>query len=80
MRAGDVRRWIEDRRVAESRALATTGQAPDALTSFRQALSLLALLGRMVGWPVPPDAIREREDVAAGDAWAALRAGYRHRP
>ena len=77
MRADELRRWAASRRSAEEHEFEASQPAPDPETSWRQALSLFALLGRMVGWPVPPDAVRSREDAQAFDAWTRLRRAYR---
>jgi len=79
MRAEDVRRWMEARRAVEELERRSAGPPPDPAVSWRQALSLFALVGRMVGWPVEPDGIRQREDASAVEAWTKLRAGYRGR-
>jgi hypothetical protein len=79
MRAEDVRRWAEARRSAEEHELRSAGAAPEPQAAWLSALSLFSLLGRMVGWPVPPDPIREREDATAAQAWTKLRAAYRRR-
>lgn len=79
MRAADVRRWLDNQRVAEARRLHLDGPIPDPEASWRQASSLLALLGRMIGWPVAPDSVRTREDAAAAQAWARVRAAFRRR-
>jgi len=78
MQADDLRRWIESRRAADEHGRPAARLAEPA-ESWRQALSLIALVGRMVGWPVPPDEVRRREDSIAGQAWMKLRAGYRRR-
>jgi hypothetical protein len=77
MRAEDMRRWAAARRSAEEHELRTAGPAPEPQDAWLGALSLFSLLGRMVGWPVAPDAIREREDATAAQAWTRLRAAYR---
>jgi hypothetical protein len=77
MRAEDVRRWAEQRRAAEEAGRAADdGRPVDPHVSWRQALSLIALIGRSVGWPVPPDEVRRREDEQAASAWQRLRAVY----
>jgi hypothetical protein len=80
MRADDARRWVAARCEAERREGQAKPEAPpDPAVSWARALSLMALLERMIGWPIEPDAIRRREDEAAADAWMRLRAAYRRR-
>jgi len=80
MRAGELRRWVEARRSVEEfeRSAAAAGIPPGR--AWEQALSLFALLGTMVGWPVAPDDVRRREEAAATDAWQRLRARSENRP
>lgn len=80
MRAEDVRRWVNAHRAAASHEHLFAGTAPSPEVSWRQALSLIALVGRMVGWPVEPDAIRRREDESAAQTWLRLRAACGRRP
>jgi hypothetical protein len=78
MQTEDIRRWIEARRfVEEHEQRSAVPEAPE--TSWRRALSLFALVGRMIGWPVPPDDIRRREDTTAQQAWMRLRDAYGRR-
>ena len=77
MRAEDIRRWVEGQRAAEKAGHAVDdGRPVEPHVSWAQALSLLALLGRSVGWPVAPDEVRRREDEQAAFAWMRLRAAY----
>jgi hypothetical protein len=80
MQSADVRQWVDARRSLEAYERQSAGPAPPPDVAWRQAVALLALLGRMVGWPVLPDEIRRREDAAAADAWLRLRANYRRCP
>ncbi len=73
MRAEDARRFVEAHRAVED-CERRPGAAASPEACWQQALSLFALLGRMVGWPVEPDEIRRREDAAAAEVWARLRA------
>lgn len=79
MQPDDLRRWVEARRATDERGRRETRPA-GPVESWQQALSLIALVGRMVGWPVAPDEVRRREDSSAGQAWMRLRAGYGRRP
>jgi len=72
----DIRRWVEARRAAEAFELREAPPALDPQASWRHTLDLMALLGRMVGWPVPEDEVRRRENEAAAAAWDRLRRHY----
>jgi hypothetical protein len=80
MDEGQVRRWMAARRAAEGYERRLAGPAAEPGVCWRRTLSLFALLGRMIGWPVPPDDLRRREDASAADAWLRLREAYRRRP
>jgi hypothetical protein len=80
MTSEDLRRWVEGHRAAEQAGQAADdGRPVEPSVSWAQALSLLALLGRSIGWPVPPDEVRRREDEQAALAWERLRRTYRNR-
>jgi hypothetical protein len=70
----EARRWIENQREAarvEARNAARTwGSSEQAIA---RALGLIALYGELHGWPPVPDAIGDREDMAAWDRFARLR-------
>jgi hypothetical protein len=78
MQTEDLRLWVDARRFVEEyeRRLAVP-EEPEV--SWQRALSLFALLDRMIGWPVAPDEIRRQEDETAEQAWMQLREGYRRR-
>jgi hypothetical protein len=77
MRPEDLRRWVEGHRAAEEAGRAADdGRLVEPRVSWEQALSLLALVGRSIGWPVPPDEVRQREDERAASAWRRVRAVY----
>ena len=45
------------------------------------ALALIALAGRLHGWPLPEDEATRRDDLRAYQAWARLRTALRgHAP
>jgi len=77
-RRQQLRQWVEDHRAAAEAAQAAHASPPpvDPALSWRQALSLLALLGRSVGWPVAPDEVRRRGEEQAASAWGRLHAAY----
>lgn len=75
MRPEDVRRWAAGWRAAEARERQEhrqAGPAPDA--AIAGALALIALAGRLHGWPPPDDVVSRREDVDGYRRWARLRA------
>jgi hypothetical protein len=77
VRPEQLRRWVEDHRAAEEASQAAHASPPvDPSLSWRQALSLLALLGRSVGWPVAPDEVRRRGEEQAASAWGRLHAAF----
>ncbi len=71
----DLRRWVQGHRAAQQRereeAIATGPQPEVAIAS---ALALVALAGRLHGWPIPEDEVDRREDAATRVAWDRLRA------
>lgn len=77
MRAEDLQRWADAWRAVEERSRWCDAVPPEPEVAWRRALSLFALVGRLIGWPVEPDDIRRREDASAAETWARLRAAYR---
>jgi hypothetical protein len=70
----DLRRWVHDRRAIaalERREARSAPPAPGDAIAF--ALALVALSGRLHGWPVPDDPVSAREDDLARANWAKLR-------
>jgi hypothetical protein len=80
MRADDLRRWIRDRQAGEERerkeARSTPNSPEEAIAS---ALALVALFGRLHGWPIPDDPVSVREDALARTRWSKLRLALRER-
>ena len=75
--AEELKRWVAARRAAEDRELAEVGENPPSVReAVAAALALVALCGRLIGWPVPEDAVRARENEQARQSWATLRARY----
>jgi hypothetical protein len=75
VRKADLRRWVDDRRAVarlEQAHLAETWGPPAQVIAA--ALSLIALEGRLHGWPPPTDPVTEQEDQAMWDRFARLRA------
>jgi hypothetical protein len=69
----DLRRWVEDKRAAEAREREAVRGSSFARDPIRAALDLIAIAGRLHGWPIPPDPVRQREDELARERWARLR-------
>lgn len=73
----DIRRWVDDRRAVarrEETCLADAWGPPEQ--SIAAALSLIALEGRLHGWPPPADPVTDREDHQMWARFARLRAPF----
>jgi hypothetical protein len=71
----ELRRWVGRYRAAQQRELEEApviGPRPQA--AIASALALVALAGRLHGWPVAADGIDRRDDAIALDRWDRLRA------
>jgi len=70
----DLRRWVDNRRavarVVQAHLADAWGPPAQAITA---ALSLIALDGRLRGWPPPADPVTDREDEAMWERFARLR-------
>ena len=74
MNGDELRRWAAGRRAAEARELAEAGaRAPEAIA---EALALVALCGRLLGWPIREDVVAARDSAQAQQSWATLRARW----
>lgn len=73
MRPDEIRRWVTARRGAAARERAEVRHAGAGADSVGAALALVALTGRLHGWPVPDDPVTAREDAAMYERWARLR-------
>jgi hypothetical protein len=73
----DLRRWVDNRRAVArlEQAHLTDAWGPPA-QAIAAALSLIALEGRLHGWPPPPDPVTDREDHAMWERFARLRARF----
>lgn len=81
MTATLIDQWIASRRAAEARErreLRAVG-APDPREATRQGLAVIALAGRLHGWPAPEDPVSEREAAAAREQWSRLHTALRPR-
>jgi hypothetical protein len=75
MRDEEVRRWIASRRAAEARERAEVeAQGPTPASAIADGLALIALFGRLHGWPAPENDVDRREDEVVRRQWARLRA------
>jgi hypothetical protein len=77
MEQADLRRWVDNRRAVarvEQTHLADAWGPP--AQAIAAALSLIALEGRLRGWPPPPDPVADREDEAMWERFARLRARH----
>ena len=75
--AADVRRWAEDRRIAnavEVRDLETEWATPER--SIAAALDLMDLWATLHGWPPPEDPIDVLQDHEVWERFARLRRPY----
>lgn len=71
---------MNDRRamaVVERREARSAPREPGDAIAF--ALALVALSGRLHGWPVPDDPVSMREDDLARVSWAKLRLALENR-
>jgi len=73
-----MRRWLESRRAAMRREMAEArAEGPRPAWAIRSALALVALTGRLHGWPVPETEADRREDEGVRERWARLRRAQR---
>jgi hypothetical protein len=73
VRAEDLRAWVQARRAAEARERMEASRAAPSDDPVQAGLGLIALAGRLHGWPVPEDPVTAREDVEVYATWATLR-------
>ena len=78
MDRNDARVWIEARRAAARREAAEErAVGPRPAWAIKSALALVALTGRLHGWPVPETEVDRREAGLVHECWARLRARLR---
>jgi hypothetical protein len=71
----DIRRWVEQRRGAQRREEEElAGKVPPPEQAFARGLRLIALAGRLHGWPLPEDEASRQQDREGYARWARLRA------
>lgn len=75
MNAADIRRWVQAHRAAQLRERdELRHHPPSAAEAIQRGLALVALFGRLHGWPAPEDDYTRREQAARIQAWDRLRA------
>ena len=70
----DIRRWVRQRELAAQREqdeLRAGNPAPGEV--FERGLRMIALAGRLHGWPLPEDPLDVEQDREAYLRWARLR-------
>lgn len=73
----DIRRWVENHRAAQERERQEVRERGTVVADpIAASLSLIALAGRLHGWPVPVSEVDEREDELARQRWDKLRARW----
>ena len=78
--ANELKAWIDIRRgVAEAERRATRGEPMEPGTCLERTLALVALYGRLHGWPPPEDAVSLREAEMVRRNWSRVRACFRER-
>ena len=76
--ASRVRRWVEDKQAVEAHERAEScSAAASARETVSQALALVALYGRLHGWPAAEDDVSCREDEQMYERWHRLRTALR---
>jgi hypothetical protein len=78
MDSSRLRRWVDDKRAVEARERgeARSGEASGG-DAIAQALALVALYGRLHGWPPDEDEVSRREDAQMYGRWHRLRIALR---
>lgn len=69
----NLRCWVEQRRAAaelERREARVRGYHPNPIAA---GIELMALAQHLLGWPIPEDATRRRENEQKWESWARLR-------
>ena len=74
MTPADIRRWVQAHRAAEERERDELRRHPtSSAEAIQSALALVALTGRLHGWPPPEDDYTRREHFARIRCWDRLR-------
>jgi hypothetical protein len=78
VRPEDLRRWTVARGTAEARERLEQRRAgPAPAGAIAAALALVALAGRLTGWPPADDLASQREDAEGYRQWSRLRPALR---
>jgi hypothetical protein len=78
VRAADIRRWVEQRRLAARREEdEERGNPPPPEEAFARGLRMIALAAQLHGWPLPEDDSTRQQDLEAYARWARLRVRLR---
>jgi hypothetical protein len=80
MEPDDLVRFVDDRRaVARREAEESAREGDGSVDAVTSALALLAVYGRLHGWPPADDPVSDAEDAAVRDRFDRLRQWYRRR-
>ncbi len=80
MTPADIRRWVQAQRAGQLREREELRHHPPTpAEAIRDALALVALFGRLHGWPAPEDDYTRREQAARIGAWDRVRAVLLHK-
>jgi hypothetical protein len=72
--ADELRRWAEQRALGAKRELSELrNAAPPPEEAFETGLRMIALAGRLHGWPLPEDEREVQEELEVFHRWARLR-------
>lgn len=72
VRADDIRVWVANRRAGDEREREEMRRDGNR-NVIHAALGLIAVAGRLLGWPPPADPSDDREEEIARDTWVRLR-------
>ena len=76
MDRGAVLAWAEARRRADDLERRLAREAPEKPDPIGLVFELMTLVEELHGWPLPPDPLSEREDLAARERWTRIRRAW----
>ncbi len=80
MEPQDIRRWVENYRAAQERERQEVRERGSFVADpIAASLGLIALAGRLHGWPPPVSEVDEREGELARERWSRLRSAWGER-